>query len=146
MGRGRVLGLILVVEDDLAIALLLQEVLVEGGHEVRLATDGQRAMSILLQEKTPDLVLTDLNLPYVRGAELIELIRGDPKLTATPVIVATGAGEDWWPPRESYEVLIHKPYGMGDVLEAVDSLLGGGGTTKVVQPLRDCKGGGATNS
>lgn len=114
---------VLVVEDDLAVAILLQEVLAEVGHEVRLATDGRQAISILQKEKVPDVVLTDLNLPYVRGADLVQWIRSDPKTQMTPIIVATGAAPEEFPPRETYEVLIQKPYAPSDILDAVTALL-----------------------
>jgi CheY-like chemotaxis protein len=114
---------ILVVEDDLSVAILLQEVLTDAGYEVRLATDGRQAADILKKEKAPDLVLTDLNLPHIRGAALVELIRSDPNTKTTPVIVATGAAPEEFPRREAYEILIRKPYMPSDILDAVSTLL-----------------------
>ncbi|MGI6609775.1 MAG: response regulator [Limnochordia bacterium] len=136
---------ILVVEDDLGIALLLQEVLSEAGHEVRLATDGRQAMSTLGKERPPDLVLTDLNLPYVRGAELIGMMRRDPKMRAIPVVVATGASVEELPPQETYQMLIQKPYEMTEVVKAVRALLCCPAGA-VSRPVRGVVRGGAASS
>jgi len=67
---------ILVVDDDERARELLMEVLGRRGHGVSLASDGQKALT-LLEEKVSfyDLVITDLNMPRMDGLELLQRIR-----------------------------------------------------------------------
>ncbi len=65
---------LLVVEDDLGTRTGLATVLREEGYEVDEAPDGLVAWS-LVRESPPDLVLTDLDMPNLGGAELIVRIR-----------------------------------------------------------------------
>ncbi len=65
---------LLVVEDDLGTRTGLATVLREEGYEVDEAPDGLVAWS-MVRESPPDLVLTDLEMPNLGGAELIVRIR-----------------------------------------------------------------------
>lgn len=88
---------ILLVEDNPADARLAVEALEESKvrSELYHAKDGARAMSFLRGQKEftdaplPDLILLDLNLPIKDGREVLEEIKGDPKLKIIPVIVLT---------------------------------------------------------
>ncbi len=65
---------ILIVDDNLDLGALLQWMLEDEGHEVRLAKDGKDGyFAYLLFE--PDIVLTDIQMPEKNGFELMELIR-----------------------------------------------------------------------
>jgi two-component system, cell cycle sensor histidine kinase and response regulator CckA len=65
------------------------------GGQVHVATDGEQALRFLYREPPyvtaprPDLVLLDLHLPKLDGRSLLTLIKGDPKLRSTLVIVLT---------------------------------------------------------
>ncbi len=84
-------ALILIVEDDPEVGDLLEDFLVNEGHQALIATDGPAAE--LLMSRTalqPDLLITDYNLPGgMNGLELAERVRSrlDP---AFPIIVLTG--------------------------------------------------------
>jgi CheY-like chemotaxis protein len=81
---------ILLVEDNKADALLIQEALrqVTSGHVVDHVDDGERALAHLRGGgQRPDLVLLDLNLPRLDGREVLTAMKGDPDLRAIPVIV-----------------------------------------------------------
>jgi|GEM_PF-172396 len=62
---------------------------------IHVATDGEQALRFLYREAPyqsaprPDLVLLDLHLPRLDGRSLLTLLKGDPKLRVTPVIVMT---------------------------------------------------------
>ncbi len=65
---------ILIADDNLDLASLLQWMLEDEGHEVRMAKNGTEGyFAYLLFE--PDIVLTDIQMPEKNGFELMELIR-----------------------------------------------------------------------
>jgi two-component system, OmpR family, alkaline phosphatase synthesis response regulator PhoP len=84
---------ILVAEDHpdsrdlLAIYLRMQ------GYTVYTAEDGQEALK-LLQLDCPDLLITDLSMPHLDGAELIKQMRQMPECRAVRIIVMTAYGNE----------------------------------------------------
>ena len=80
---------ILVVDDDADIAMVLSDRLQAMGYEVRTATEGQAALT-LLEEVSPALLLLDLEMPKMSGMDVLKRVRkGWPE---TPVIVMTAHG------------------------------------------------------
>lgn len=79
---------LLVVEDEQAIAVPLVEGLVREGFEVELATTGREAIAMA---PTVDLVLLDLGLPDVDGADVCRAVR---RVSQQPIIVVTARGEE----------------------------------------------------
>lgn len=71
---------------------LLRVHLTNAGYEVELAEDGIQAASAALREP-PDLVLCDLDMPYMNGAELLAALRAEQVFARLPVIMLT-AQED----------------------------------------------------
>lgn len=65
---------ILIVEDNVDVAEMLQEILVGNGYDVSLAHDGLTAFE-MIQASQPDCVLLDVGLPGMDGAELSRRIR-----------------------------------------------------------------------
>jgi eukaryotic-like serine/threonine-protein kinase len=61
------------------------------GCRVHSATDGTMALDIVRTVK-PHVVVLDLHLPEVNGLELIAMLRGDPELSRTEIVVATAGG------------------------------------------------------
>ena len=80
---------ILLVEDDMIMLKLMKEALIKNGYTVSTAVDGQEALKIAKKD-TPDMVITDLMMPVMDGAELIERMGETPSLQETPVIVLSG--------------------------------------------------------
>ena len=81
---------VLVVEDDLALALFLQKGLTLEGHEVECAGDGYEALE-RLSEGCVDLMVLDLSLPRHDGIEVLKSMRE--RSTETAVLVLTGRSE-----------------------------------------------------
>ena len=114
---------VLVVDDDPDMRFMLKLLLERGGYQVAEAADGVAAMHAI-KAQMPDLVLTDLRMPMMDGAELILRLRGDASTAEMPIILIT-----------AYAVLpdtadladetIPKPFAPDRVVETVTRLLGG---------------------
>ena len=79
---------ILVCEDEILTLKTIEFALVREGHEVIKATDGDQGREILQEEKV-DLLITDINLPYAKGLELVRFINTQLELRI-PVIIVSG--------------------------------------------------------
>ena len=84
---------ILVVDDDKQIARLIRSYLEQAGFQVIVAHDGETALHALRRER-PDLVVLDLMLPDRDGWDVTRIVRGDPALAGTPIIMVTARVED----------------------------------------------------
>src|SRR5437762_4850862 len=82
-------GRILVVEDDEAIADVLRRTLRQEGHEVRSAADGVEALA-LFRSFVPDVVILDLGLPKLDGAEVLRRLRRE---SDVPILILTARSE-----------------------------------------------------
>jgi CheY-like chemotaxis protein len=81
----KIMARILVAEDDKGTNLMVSRILRMSGWEVDCAFDGRRALEILA-EKTIDLVVTDIMMPYVDGIEVLNHIKASEKYKNIPVI------------------------------------------------------------
>ena len=84
---------VLVVEDEDALATLLQYNLEKEGYRVILAGDGEEAL-ILVQEELPDLVVLDWMLPKVSGIEVCRRLRQRAESRNLPILMLTARGEE----------------------------------------------------
>ncbi len=79
---------ILVAEDTETVAASIAFVLSEGPYEIILATDGRDAFKRL--QATPcDLLITDMQMPYMSGTELVKALRSDEAHAEIPVVMLT---------------------------------------------------------
>lgn len=84
---------ILIVEDEDALATLLQYNLEKEGYEVTAAGDGEEAL-LQVQERLPDLIVLDWMLPKVSGIEVCRRLRQRPESRNVPIIMLTARGEE----------------------------------------------------
>ena len=84
---------VLVVEDEDALATLLQYNLEKEGYDVTVSGDGEEAL-ILVDERLPDLVVLDWMLPKVSGIEVCRRLRSRPETRNVPIIILTARGEE----------------------------------------------------
>jgi diguanylate cyclase (GGDEF)-like protein len=82
---------ILVVDDDPFIARLLEIELRAAGYDVRVASDGERALE-MVGERCPELILADVMMPNMDGFELTRRLRHDGRTAAVSVIMLTARG------------------------------------------------------
>jgi two-component system chemotaxis sensor kinase CheA len=84
---------VLVVDDALLIRELQRGILERAGFDVRVASDGQQALSRLAEERS-DLVVTDIEMPAMDGFALTEAIRAHPTLGNIPVLIVSTRSSD----------------------------------------------------
>ena len=84
---------VLVVEDEDALATLLEYNFEKEGYEVGLAMDGEEAL-IMAAERTPDIILMDWMLPKLSGVEACRRLRRREETRNTPVIMLTARGDE----------------------------------------------------
>ncbi|MEO6872056.1 MAG: SpoIIE family protein phosphatase [Chthoniobacterales bacterium] len=84
---------ILVIDDDRVTRRMLMRALGEAGYACREAASGMEALA-RLHEKAPELLLLDLDMPEVDGAEVLKRLRADadPAVAQLPAIMLTGHG------------------------------------------------------
>lgn len=114
---------VLVVEDSDPIRRVVVRILARAGYQVIEAADGVDALAKLAQESTPELVLTDLNMPRMGGFELAERLAE--RAPATAILLMTGFSEELsdasrrapqWP-------CLTKPFTPSELLEQVRARL-----------------------
>lgn len=79
---------ILIAEDSLPVATVIQMALVKEGFKVLLASDGLEALKIALAER-PRLIITDSVMPRMDGYGLLRAIKANPMTSEIPVIMLT---------------------------------------------------------
>nr|WP_240454610.1 phosphate regulon transcriptional regulator PhoB [Caulobacter sp. 17J65-9] len=83
----------MVVEDEDALATLLQYNLEKEGYQVAVAQDGEEAL-VQVDERQPDLIVLDWMLPKVSGIEVCRRLRGRVETRNLPIIMLTARGEE----------------------------------------------------
>lgn len=83
---------LLLAEDDELLAALLNFRLEKGGYEVQLSSDG-RAVKEQLAVQMPDIIISDIMMPYFSGMELIAYVRNE-LASNIPIIIISSAGNE----------------------------------------------------
>jgi CheY-like chemotaxis protein len=112
------LSRILVVDDEPAQRSILRRIFERVGHEVADAGDGASAL-LAVGKSPPDLVVTDMMMPVMGGAELIRQLRCDPATAGIPILAASGDSHL----ADGADAVIAKPYAWRDLVAAADALL-----------------------
>jgi DNA-binding response OmpR family regulator len=81
---------VLVLEDEKLIREAVGEFLEEAGYEVARVADGRDALASM-RTALPDVVIVDLQLPTMSGAEFVQEMRADPRLAAVPIVILSAA-------------------------------------------------------
>ena len=93
VAQGALKPMVLVVEDEAALATLLRYNLERQGFRVEEASDGQEAL-LRVAENHPDLVLLDWMLPVLSGLEVCRQLRRRPATRELPIIMLTARTEN----------------------------------------------------
>lgn len=81
---------VLVVDDDPHIGALFIDFLTAEGYAVTSAGDAQEALALLDGGLRPRLVVTDMKMPDVTGAQLADAVRARPQASSPPVALMSG--------------------------------------------------------
>ncbi len=114
---------VLIVEDHIDLLSTLVHLLQEEGMDVFGAGDGPSAAMMMRTGRPPDLIVLDLDLPWVSGQDLLRGLRQDPLLQRIPVLVVTGSDADC----DGADAILRKPVPLDELLRVVYGLLGGAG-------------------
>ena len=118
---------VLLCDDEIHILRAAEFKLKRAGYDVRIAGDGQEAWELIEQRK-PDMLITDCQMPRLDGLGLVKLVRANPDLQDMPVLMLTAKGfelsqeelaEQWQVRR-----LISKPFSPRELLATVKEILG----------------------
>lgn len=118
-------NIIMVVDDSLTMRKVLGRLLEREGFDVVTAKDGMDALQIL-QEMTPDVILTDIEMPRMDGFELTRNIKDDARLRGIPLAMISSRTAE---KHQSYarelgvDVFLGKPAHDDDVLNTVNQFL-----------------------
>lgn len=85
--------LVMIIEDEEALALLLKYNLEKEGYEVIWESRGNKAIAEV-EKNCPSVVLLDWMLPEISGVDICKMIRSKPDIKNTPVIMLTAKGEE----------------------------------------------------
>ena len=96
---------IAIIEDDPTISQMYRMKFEADGFDVQLASDGERGVA-LVEAYTPDMILMDLQMPKMGGAEALATIRKNQWGKDIPVIILTNLGEEE-APKEIRSLGIH---------------------------------------
>ena len=124
MSAGQPSGSILVVEDDLQIAAVLADLLEGEGYRVTTGVNGAAVDQALAHP--PGLVLLDVMMPGMDGTEVCRRLNADPRTRDVPVVFLTAMPPHVLASRLagcSYKSVIRKPFGLTEVLDAVERYL-----------------------
>ncbi|MEL7542049.1 MAG: response regulator [Pseudomonadota bacterium] len=119
------MAFVLIADDDDIVATLATEALIDAGHACGSVPDGVEAWSVL-QNRRPDLLLLDQNMPGMSGASLLRKIRQSEKLYDLPVIMFTalsGARDEEQAIYAGAHDYIRKPFDPRKLANRIERLL-----------------------
>jgi CheY-like chemotaxis protein len=112
---------VLIVEDNAALRLDLQELLDMEGYEVFTAADGRDAVKIVSAHHV-QIVVSDYEMPNMNGLMLLEYIRSRKQTAHQPFILISGGT----PPGVNDDpdfYFLRKPFAISDLISAMEQLL-----------------------
>jgi adenylate cyclase len=130
-------GKILLVDDSPSIREVLEDKISEAGYVVYSAENGKEAIG-LLENFTPDMVITDVSMPEMDGFALCRYLKAEPRTRDIPVIMLTAATEQ----RDVLEGLglgasdyIRKPFNPAELILRMNNILKGAQEKRRIQEI-----------
>lgn len=117
---------LLVVDDDPNLILLVKDFLEFKGYQVLTADNGRKALQIVQQEESLDMIICDIMMPEMDGYAFVEELRQEPSTKWIPVMVLSAKGQS--PDRIKglnigADVYMVKPFEPEELLAQVNSTL-----------------------
>lgn len=121
--RSLVTSVVLVMDDELGIAELIDAVLTDEGYRVLAATNGRQGLAVMAKDH-PDLVFLDYMMPIMDGAEVLRAIVRDRAISGVPVVLMSSMPEAVVAERCSgYAGFMRKPFKIAQVVMIARKLL-----------------------
>lgn len=115
---------VLVVDDEESMRELLRLHLGNNGYQVTLAEDAMAAGHLLLKDR-PDLMIVDVEMPYMNGYEFVAAIKADPSTRDIPIVfLTTDANVAEQAIKLRADAYLNKPVMANRLLEVVALLAG----------------------
>ena len=115
---------ILVVDDEPAIAGMLQDLLEDEGYHVVTAGNGQEGLACL-PEARPQLVLSDVMMPGLDGRAFCRALQADPTYRSIPVVLMSAAAAPDARDGCTYAAFVHKPFDLDTLVGTITRVLNG---------------------
>lgn len=119
---------VLICDDEEVLRALVRATLDDGTFEVLEAEDGDQSVTLARSEK-PDVILLDMMMPGRTGLEVLEVIRADPELERTPVVMLTArtrASDQEAALAAGADRYLAKPFSPLELISIVEELLEAG--------------------
>ncbi|MEQ9006093.1 MAG: Hpt domain-containing protein, partial [Pseudomonadales bacterium] len=117
---------VMVVDDSVTVRKVTSRLLERQGMDVMVAKDGVEAVS-MLQERRPDVMLLDIEMPRMDGFEVLRQVRHDARLRDLPVVMIssrTGAKHQDRAAELGVDRFLGKPFQESELLGTIDELVG----------------------
>ena len=115
----------LVVDDSMIIRHMICRFLEDRGYVVEVASNGQEALEVATRQ-LPSLVITDMQMPAMGGAEFISALKSNPETANIPIVILTGRSSGYDKGESRAEFTIFKDIDIQEQLEkALEALAKG---------------------
>lgn len=116
---------VLLVDDEYAIVEAVKELLEIEGYRVVTATNGESALREL-ERAQPDVVVTDVMMPFVDGLELLRRMRADARWARLPVVLVSAAPSTFdHPSAQLASLCLRKPFEIEQLVAAIERSVAG---------------------
>ena len=126
---------LLLVDDEPGLREAVKDYLTESGFSVQVASNAREGWE-LMQQTTPDLVISDIMMPQVDGYQFLKQLRDDARFTALPVIFLTAkgmTGDRIQGYQARCDAYLSKPFDPDELVAIVENLL----ERRIVAPTKE---------
>jgi DNA-binding response OmpR family regulator len=116
---------VLIVDDEPPIVSVLVRTLQRAGYNVAAAFNADEAFNVI-EQRTPDVVLLDADLPVVGGLEICRILRAKPATRLTPILFITGTDTNerrFEATQAGVDGFLGKPFDTATLLERIHVML-----------------------
>jgi CheY-like chemotaxis protein len=119
---------VLVVDDEEPILGIVAEVVEDMGHQVLRALNGREALQVI-RATPPEIVLSDVMMPFLNGLDLCRTIKADPATKHIIVVLMSAVSADRGQAAGA-DGFVHKPFSLEDVEAAIENGLAHAGSAR----------------
>lgn len=118
------MAVIIVVDDEEAIAELIRDLLIDLGHQSIIAFNGKEALQKLnALPEPPALIVSDVMMPFIDGLALAQRVKMDHRWTTVPVVLMSAVHNHVGD--SSVDAFVKKPFDLDQLTAVILSYLDG---------------------